>query len=270
MVTVRLSCYLAIFILFYSGAGAQVRLCSWNIQDFGNSKSDSEIVYIAKKLRDFDVLAIMEVVAGPGGAQAVGRLAEELNRTGAKWDYAISNPTSGNGYRSERYAYLWKTAKIKKRKSTLEKEFHQEIEREPYLIEFEYKQKGFTVCLLHAITRERQPEREIKYLKYIESRYPMRNIIFCGDFNCVQTHSVFNPLKARGYIPTLLNCKTTLKQKLKGTECLASAYDNIFYNNGAFNVISSGAIPFYKDFEELTQARKISDHLPIYCEFTIR
>ena len=31
-----------------------------------------------------------------------------------KWDYTISNPTTSSAYKTERYAFLWKTSKIKK------------------------------------------------------------------------------------------------------------------------------------------------------------
>lgn len=52
---------------------------SWNIKDFGQSRNDKEIHDIALLLRDADIIAIQEVVPKhPGGAQAVGRLAEEL------------------------------------------------------------------------------------------------------------------------------------------------------------------------------------------------
>ena len=40
--------------------------------------------FMAETLRDCDVVAIQEVVAGPGGSQAVAKLADELNRKGAK------------------------------------------------------------------------------------------------------------------------------------------------------------------------------------------
>src|SRR5687768_16119461 len=81
---------------------AQVKICTWNLQNFGVSKSDSEMVFIANTVKQFDVVAVLEVVAGQGGAQAVGRLADQLNRTGSKWDYSISDPTSGRSYKSER------------------------------------------------------------------------------------------------------------------------------------------------------------------------
>jgi hypothetical protein len=35
---------------------------------------------------------LFKVVAGYGGAQAVARLTNELNRQGSSWDYVISDP----------------------------------------------------------------------------------------------------------------------------------------------------------------------------------
>ena len=43
-----------------------ILLCSWNIKDLGNSKSDSEINYISKLLASFDIVQIQEVVSGRG------------------------------------------------------------------------------------------------------------------------------------------------------------------------------------------------------------
>jgi endonuclease/exonuclease/phosphatase family metal-dependent hydrolase len=85
---------------------SQTKLLSWNIENLGKSKSDKTINYIANALRDYDIIAIQEVVAGYGGAQAVARLADELNRKGAKWDYVISDPTSSSAYKTERYAFI--------------------------------------------------------------------------------------------------------------------------------------------------------------------
>jgi hypothetical protein len=43
---------------------------SWNIENLGKSKSDQQIAFIATTIQDFDLIAIQEVVAGYGGAQA--------------------------------------------------------------------------------------------------------------------------------------------------------------------------------------------------------
>lgn len=86
---------------------------SWNIENLGRSKSNLELEFIANTLKDLDIVALQEVVAGDGGAQTVAKLADELNRKGTKWDYAISNPTSSSAYKTERYAYLWKTSRVR-------------------------------------------------------------------------------------------------------------------------------------------------------------
>ncbi|MFV8372362.1 endonuclease/exonuclease/phosphatase family protein [Flavobacterium sp. LB2P74] len=256
-------------ILLISCLGfSQTRLLSWNIENLGKSKSDATINYIANTLRDYDIIAIQEVVAGYGGAQAVARLASELNRKGAKWDYVISDPTSSSAYKTERYAFIWKTNKLKKiGRAWLEKKYHLEIDREPYFCTFQYENKQFTVVNFHAITKKKQPETEIKYFKFLPEEYPSLNLIFTGDFNCPQSHTVFIPLKKMGYQSILVNQKTSLKQACKNGKCLASEFDNMYYKTSKISSINSGIISFHKNFNSLKEARKISDHIPIWFEF---
>lgn len=263
--------FLFLFIFIAFRLQASVTICSWNLENFGKSKSESEIDFIATTLNKFDVVAILEVVAGDGGADAVSRLSDALNRKGTKWDYSISNPTSStNAYKVERYAFLWKTAKIKKvGDAWLEKRFSLEIDREPYFANFKAEGKQFTLAAFHAITKSKQPETEIKYFKYIPAEYPDLKIIFCGDFNCPQSHTVFNPLKKMGYNPIFEGQKTSLKQECKGTNCLASEFDNAFYNSLKFKLVKSNVVYFYKAFENLKDARKISDHIPIWFEIEL-
>lgn len=261
---------LSIYLIFtISMLNAQIKLLAWNIENLGKSKSNSEISFIANTVKDYDIITIQEVVAGDGGAQAVAKLADELNRKGSKWDYTISDPTSSSAYKTERYAFLWKTAKVKKiGRAWLEKQFHLEIDREPFYCTFEYNKKQFTIANFHAITKSKQPEREIKYFKYLPAHYPNLNLIFAGDFNCPQSHSVFNSLKKIGYTSTLVNQKTSLKRKRKHGEYLASEFDNIFYNATVFKK-RGGVIHFYKNFSTLQEARVISDHIPVWLEFSL-
>lgn len=244
----------------------KVSICSWNLKDFGKTKSDTELQFIAATVKDFDILAIQEVVAGEGGAQAVARLSAELNRTGIAWDYTISDPTSSSSpYDRERYAFFWKKGKITKTGDAwLEKQFSQQINREPFLATFRKDKKVFTLVNFHAISKARQPETEIKYLKSLSAEYPTLNLIFLGDFNLSSTHSVFNPLKALGYLPVFENQKTSLRDKCLADGCLASEYDHIFVNDKKNSVINQGVIHFYKSFSTLQEAKQISDHIPIF------
>lgn len=250
---------------------SQIKLVSWNIENLGKSKSDSTLIFIANTLKNYDVVALQEVVAGDGGAQAVAKLADELNRKGAKWDYTISDPTSSNAYKVERYAFLWKTAKVKKiGNAWLEQKFHLEIDREPFYCTFESNKKQFTVANFHAITKSKQPETEIKYFKYLPAQYPNLNLLFVGDFNCPQSHTVFNPLKKIGYQSAFRNQKTSLKQECQENNCLASEFDNIWYKPATITTTTTEAIHFYTKFETLKKARAISDHLPIAITFSIK
>lgn len=249
---------------------AQVKLVSWNIENFGKSKSEVEINFIANTLKNYDIIAIQEVVAGYGGAQAVARLADELNRKGAKWDYTISDPTASSAYKTERYAFIWKTSRIKKiGKAWLEIKHQVAIDREPYFCTFQYENKEFTVVTFHAITKTMQPETEIKYFKLLPDEYPRLNLLFAGDFNCPESHTVFNPLKKMGYKAIITEQKTSLKQQCVNDDCLASEFDNVFYNSSKVINSNSGVIHFYKNFNSLKDARTISDHIPIWFEFSL-
>jgi endonuclease/exonuclease/phosphatase family metal-dependent hydrolase len=263
--------FLWLFLLFWYTPGvSQVKVVSWNVENLGKSKSEQTIAYIASILKAYDVVALQEVVAGHGGAQAVAKLADELNRTGAKWEYVVSDPTISSAYKTERYAFLWKTKVVKKvGKAWLEKKYAVEIDREPYYCTFEYQGKQFTIVNFHAITKKMQPETEIKYFKFLPALYPTLNLVFMGDFNCPQSHTVFNPLRKMGYQSILVGQKTSLKQKCKVNRCLASEFDNMYYKTSKIKSVNSGVVSFYKNFNSLKEARKISDHIPIWFEFSL-
>lgn len=70
-----------------------------------------------------------------------------------------------------------------------------------------------------------------------------------------------------GYVSVFQKQKTTLKQKCKAEVCLASEFDNIFYKSNTLKPIKSGVVLFYNNYDSLQEARKISDHIPIWFEF---
>lgn len=241
---------------------------SWNLQNLGKKKTDSLLAIAARCLKDMDVVALQEVSIS-GGVQTVGRLVVLLNRTGADWDYVVSDPTTAaNPGESERYAILWKKNKMKfTGKSYLATVFAEQISREPFIAVFRSEGKEFSLVCFHAVPKKKQPETEIKYLKFFPDSLKLSHPVFLGDFNCPETHTVFNPLKKNGYKPALTDQKTTLKQACRGDDCLASAYDNIFYPVSFFTLKGSGIIPFHTFFQnDMIAARKLSDHVPVYAE----
>ena len=265
-------CFCIILAFFFidsqcASGSSTLKICSWNLKDFGNTKSDIEIRYISGILKQYDVVAIQEVVAGAGGTQAVARLADELNRAGSAWDYRVSDPTVSSSYKTEKYAFLWKKSKVTLVGSPwLEKKYAAEIDREPFLATFKFGNENFTLVNFHAITKSMQPEKEVKYLKFLPPEYPKLNLVFLGDFNLPENHSVFNPLKNMGYASVLQGQKTTLRDRCLPDGCLASEYDNIFYPANKIQIQSKGIVHFYKDYTDLEKARMVSDHVPVWCE----
>jgi deoxyribonuclease-1-like protein len=260
--------FFVLFFFFPLLVLSQVRVLSWNLQNFGKSKGDSQLAFIARTVRDADIVALVEVVAGHGGVQAVSRLAGMLNRTGTSWDYVVSVPTTGSKS-SERYAVLWKVNRVRKAgMAALDTNYAATIEREPYFVSFSSGSREFTLVLFHAVPKSKQPEREISYFKNYPRLFPGKNLIICGDFNCPETNNVFVPLKKMGYSAAVHNTRTTLKMEpAENGECLASEYDNLFYQPARVKVLKSGVLPFHKQFPSLRDARKLSDHLPVFADF---
>ena len=148
--------------------------------------------------------------------------------------------------------------------------YHLQIDREPFYCTFQYQNESFTIANFHAITQSKQPETEIKYYKFLPAQYPNLNLIFVGDFNCPQSHTVFIPLQKMGYKSAFQNQKTSLKKECVNNNCLASEFDNIWYNSNSIAVNNTKALLFYQSFSTLQEARQISDHIPIAVQLTFK
>lgn len=246
-----------------------IRLMSWNIQNFGKSKSPDEIKYIAKTMKDMDIVAIQEVSSTFVGPQAVAKLADELNRTGSKWLYIVSDPTTGTGV--ERYAYLWKPNRVKIiGEAFLEKSLANEIDREPYLARFECKGEKILLVNFHAIPKTKNPAQEIQFLPRIQNKYSSEKIVMMGDFNLSQKDPAFDGLKQKGLKPALTNVKTSLKMHDNPAapgQYFSEEYDNFYFNSNHIEAKVSQRIDITRDFRSVEDARKISDHVPIIMEF---
>ncbi|MET1258117.1 endonuclease/exonuclease/phosphatase family protein [Flagellimonas sp. DF-77] len=247
----------------------EISLVSWNIKDFGKTKNAEELNRIAEIVKEADIIAIQEVVAGFGGAQAVAKLSDILNRKGAQWDYAISDPTISPKYTTERYAFIWKTHRIKiKDRGWLVTELDSAIDREPFLLNFYIGNEKLTILNFHSRPYNKDPENEIKALSNFIIESLSTRFIIAGDFNMDEKEPIFDLLKSKGYQATITNQKTTLKRTCKRGEYLNYPIDNIFYSIEV-KKIDGGVIDFVKLCNRIEQARKISDHIPVFLRFKI-
>lgn len=248
----------------------EINVLTWNLNHLGQSKDEFEIDFIAEIMRDFDLVAIQEVVTSFYGSRAASKLEDQLDRKGNDWEHTVSHSTSG--YNTERYAIFWNKSKLKLiGGGKLETRLEDQIDREPMLAKFKDK-KGRTLLIAnyHARTIDNNPELEIQYFDELHQWYENENMLICGDFNLPDAHLVFGELRQEGIHPVVKGLKTSLKQKEINGNYVSNPYDNIYYEKKVWRKKGAGVVDFVKQFENLKQARKISDHLPVWTSLEWR
>lgn len=261
---------------FGTKALADFTLVSWNAKHIGRAKQD--LPRSAKLLKDGDMIAIQEVNSTKSGAEALGQLADNLQKlTGNKYCIGVSEIPSDS---RERYGFLWKEGIIGyvTTKGDVLKTCSQfavtiklgstqadNMIREPAVAIFmEIKtSKKFLLGTVHLVPTAKKPEREVPFafraLDDIQSKLPR---ILVGDFNLSSDSYAFNEAKSNGYSPALPgNTKTSLSSTKRG---FSKAYDNIF-TKGIKSMEASVIDPF-EGIPELNYKfiyNTISDHAPI-------
>jgi endonuclease/exonuclease/phosphatase family metal-dependent hydrolase len=239
----------------------ELNIISWNIQNFGRSKmsNDSVMIFISEVVKGYDIVAIQEVSVSKFGLQAIMRLDNLLDSSGHSWDYIISDATSGDG--SEKYAYLFKTDRVRLLSHSLEESLDSVIDREPYMAKFSFRRRHYILGNVHLVPIGKNPSLEVKELVSLGKKYKSKRFIMMGDFNLSESDDSFDVMKGWS-VSVLKGERTSLKMK-EGSDWLNKEYDNFFVSK-EIEVGSSGVIHFYKNFGSLREARKVSDHCPIF------
>jgi deoxyribonuclease-1-like protein len=237
---------------------------SWNIQNFGKSKTANELAYITRFVQGADIVAIQEVSTSQFGAQAVAELLGRLNNTGSKWDSYISDPTHESPSK-ERYAFLWKTSRIKMSTRSLVKDFSSNMEREPLKAEFLIDGWTFLIATLHLVPTDKNPKTETDFLASQAARLSSPQFILAGDFN-LSYEKIGQAFEKGLNVRHQIEGKTTLKNKISAKgEHLLNEFDNIYTRD--ISVLRSGIMDTYLIFGSLPNAKKVSDHLPVFIVF---
>lgn len=250
----------------------KIIIASFNAMRLGEKEKNYEIM--AKILSNFDLIGIEEVMHEKGLKKLKAHL---VKLTGEKWEYIISeNSVGSEGYR-EYYGYIYRKKKFQEvRKLGFYKEKNEnEFMREPYGAYFKSGNFDFVYVICHSIFGDKETQRLIEASNYINvyeyflKKSEESDIIIAGDFNVPADSSAFRNLSEKVGVSYLLSPEenpTTLSD-----ERLVSSYDNFFINKEKTREFleNSGVYNFVKSDNYAIIKKYISDHLPIFSEYSI-
>ena len=248
-----------------------VRVASFNIQVFGEQKINdpSAMPIIVDILRNFDVIAIQEIRAQQ---DILPRLIDMLNAGGQfHYDYVIG-PRLGRSNSKEQYAFVFDRATIEVDRVQLYTLDDPDdlLHREPLIGWFRARagEPAFTFSLVNIHTDPDEVDRELDVLDDVfyavrdDSRHE-DDVIMLGDFNANDTH-----LGQLGQVPGLVRVVMNAPTNTRGT----AQYDNILFHQTATTEFTArgGVFDFLRQYNlSLEQALKVSDHLPVWAEFSV-
>ena len=266
------------------------RLLTWNIRNFHGRKEDKAMAYIAKIIKNFDVIAIQEVKDDLGGIEKLQRILKKRYR------FVFSDP-AGNG---ERLVFCYDSKKIQftglaaeivmapgQGKKTVKPEL--EFERTPYMASFRTSNCNFILVTVHIYYGSGNAVKyrldEIKNIaKFLEKRSTDTDsldsdYIACGDFNIERVRAkirkkkkedplgeLFDALQSKGLIveDDIKNSPSNLSKTRHFDQIAYHQYDD-----STISFVKGGVIDFvgavYQNDPKVKY--KLTDHLPMWAVF---
>jgi hypothetical protein len=254
--------------------GDSIRIASFNIQVFGERKLDKPevVAVLAQVIRYFDVVAIQEIRAKT--PDILPRFLEMINAQGAHYDYVIG-PRLGRTSSKEQYAFIYNAASVEcDRESVYTVNDPDDLlHREPFVAGFRVRgpppSEAFTFTLIDIHTDPDEVAKELSVLDDVivavgRDGRGEDDVILLGDLNADDHH--FGEL---GQTPYLVWAISGVATNTRGNKL----YDNLLFDSRATTEYlgRSGTIDLMRQFHlTMEQALAVSDHLPIWAEFSLR
>ena len=253
--------------------GDTIRVASFNIQVFGESKAGKGHVMdiLARIIREFDIVAVQEIRSL--NQDVLPQLIEVVNAAGRHYDYVIG-PRLGRTNSKEQYAYIFDRESIEVDRSQLYtvEDPDDLMHRAPLVAWFRVRglppEQAFTFSLVNIHTDPDEVSQEVNALDNVF--YAVRDdgrgeddVIVLGDLNASDTE-----LGELGQIPGIRWVISKMPTNTRGTE----QYDNILLHAQATNEFTGrgGVYDFLRQYNmSLEEALEVSDHLPVWAEFSI-
>ena len=252
--------------------GDTIRIASFNIQVFGTSKSAKPDVMniLAKIVRRFDIVAIQELRTTDPSVMA--NFIRLINSEGGAYQFVIG-PRQGRTDSKEQYVIVYDTQRIEVDPSSVKTVDDPKdlLHREPMIARFRTRASptidAFTFILANIHTDPDETKQELNalgdvFLTVQQNPWGEDDVILLGDLNVS-----YKKLGKLGEIPGIAYTVHGEPTNTRGNK----SYDNIVFSsvNTTEYVGRSGIINLQTEFG-LTreQALKVSDHYPIWAEFS--
>jgi endonuclease/exonuclease/phosphatase family metal-dependent hydrolase len=253
-----------------------VLIASFNIQAFGEKKIGvpATAERIAAIINCFDVVAIQEVRALD--QSVIPQLIQYINARGARYDF-ILGPRLGRTSSKEQYCYIFDTSRINSGQNASYTVDNQAdlLHRTPLVARFMtrvpqgYRPFSFSLINIHTDPDEVKLELPVMHTvlqavrEYEWSTAGEDDVILMGDLNAAP--KIFGNL---GKVPNIYWTIRDQPTNTRRTQC----YDNMLFDGILTNEFTSraGVLDMSTMFGiSIDEALKISDHNPIWAEFTI-
>jgi deoxyribonuclease-1-like protein len=256
------------------GGAPTITVGSFNIQVFGQSKlSKPEVMQaLAQIARKFDVLAIQEIRSK--SQDVLPKFVALINATGAKYDFVIGPPL-GRTTSKEQYAFIYDTATVELDPDSVYTVDDPDdlLHREPLVAGFRVRgpqpNEAFTFTLVNIHTDPDETRQELNALDDV-FRAVQRDgrgeddVILLGDLNVDERN-----LGELGAMSNIVWAISNQPTNTRGDK----TYDNLVFHHAATGEYTgrAGVFDMRAAFNlTLEQALEISDHQPVWAEFTAR
>lgn len=256
-----------------SGSRGSVRIASFNVQVFGESKAKKARImdFLARIVRQFDVVALQELRCRD--RDLLPNFVELVNAAGRRYDFVIGQPV-GRGSNVEQYAFLYDAATVEVDRTQLYPVADPDdlLLFDPYVAWFRVRgppaNQAFTFSLVNVHTDPEQADQEVNALDdvYRAVRDDGRqedDVIILGTLN-VDAEHMGQLGQTAGMTTALANVPTNTQ----GTHQL----DNVVFHSRATVEFSgrSGIFDFLRAYNlTMDEALEVSDHLPVWAEFSV-
>lgn len=273
-------------------AGTTIRVASYNIQMFGESKASKPYVMstIAGVVQQFDIVAIQEIRT-KDEYFIDNFLRAYVNRNGRRYSRVVG-PRLGRSSSKEQYAFLYDTETVELNpRMVYTVRDHQDdlLHREPLVAMFRTRavspNEAFTFMLINTHTDPDETDTELDALAQVY-RSVWRgsggedDVILLGDLNtdvpAAPPYQVSNTarglrpsdLRGLGQIPGIYPVIRNQSTNTVGTRL----HDNILIHRGATTEFT-GQAGVYDVQRAINRTQEdallVSDHLPVWAEFSV-